>query len=163
MTMSISNHTFKTNEIVTIWYCIMAPEGPTGGTRGPPRPPEAIWPHYKSRGKWLVFKKRVKRHKHITENMTMSTCDHAFKTNEISTIWCRLKPPSPNLQHWVWPFYRGRVTFFKNPLNNQKVKCFMTNVCLFNYAYKSLLILTISNQVGAPGPPPDPPVLFVPR
>ena len=45
------------------------------------------------------------------------------------------------------------MTFFKKELNNKKVKGFMAKVCVFNYAYKSLLILTISNKVGAPGAP----------
>ena len=160
MTMSISNHTFKTNEILTIWYRIMAPEGPTGGTRAPPRPPLTIRRHHKSRGKWQVFGKRIKTQKKYhrkQDHVNMRLC--LLNQRHINNVMPP-RAPSPKFKHWVWPFYRGGVTFFKNPLNNQKVKCFMTNVCLFNYAYKSLLILTISNQVGAPGGPPDPPKPF---
>ena len=47
---------------------------------------------------------------------------------------------------------QGTCDIFKDPLKKQKVDLFIAKVCLFNYAYKTLLILTIEPRV-APRPP----------
>ena len=64
----------------------MAPEGPTGGPRGAPRPPR------QSRGTIKAdrngqFSGNVQKHKkEITKNMTMPMGHYASKTSEILTI-----------------------------------------------------------------------------
>ena len=68
-------------------------------------------------------------------------------------------PPGP-IETLSLAILSGMCDIVKDQLKKQKVKCFITKVCLFNYAYKRLVILTIKNQLGAPGTPPDPPSIF---
>ena len=63
----------------------------------------------------------------------MSSCNYAFKANEISEFDANPGPapphadfkhwvsPQANFKHWVWPFYMVLVIVFRDPLQNQLV------------------------------------------
>ena len=65
------------------------------------------------------------------------------------------EPPGP-IETLTFAILHGTYDVFQKSIENHKVYLFITKKCLFNYAYKSLLILTSENQLGAPGAPPDP-------
>ena len=121
--------------ILTIEYQLGAPWAP--------QTLPGIWTHCKSRLELRLLRKRPNIQDNITKNMTMPICNYAFTTNELLMILCRLRAPQARLKHWIWPIYKGHV------IKTQKVQFLITKVYLFNYVYKSLLILT-----GAPQSPP---------
>ena len=98
----------------------------------------------------------------------MSSCNYTFKTNKISRFSCQPRAPQAKFKLWVWPFYRGRVTFFKDPLKNQRVvrkrvnkrtKKITRNMSMAtsNYAFKTNEISTIWCRLRAPEGPPGSP------
>ena len=117
--------------------------------------------HYKSQRKWSCFKRMWKDIKGITENMSFSIDDYAFKTNWILTIECRLmapegppgsprEPPDPPALSTctIKVKWNGHVSgsVWKDIKNiTKKMTCSISN-----YAFKTNEILTIWCHIRAP-------------
>ena len=95
---SICDYAIKPNEILTMWCRLLAPEGPPGSPREPPDPPGIFRRTTKVKWNGQVSGSVWKHIKKITKNMTCSIGNCAFKTGEISTIWCHRRAPQAKFQ-----------------------------------------------------------------
>ena len=87
LSFSISIYAIKSNEIC-----------PPGSPREPPEPPRIFTGTTKVKWNGHVSGSVWKDIKNITKNMTCSIGNYAFKTNEISTIWCHRRAPQAKFQ-----------------------------------------------------------------
>ena len=113
LSFSIGDYAIKSNQILTMWCRLLPPEGPPGSPREPPEPPGIFTGTTKVEWNGHVSGSVWKDIKNITKNMTCSIGNYAFKTNEISTIWCHRRAPQAKFGslglslavHWIALFH----------------------------------------------------------
>ena len=101
--------------------------------------------------------KNTKTYHRKHDHVNMRLC-HQNQRN-INNLMPPQGPPSP-FETLGLAILQRTCDMFQKSIKRLKSIMFHYKRMLAQLPYKSVLILTISNQVGAPGAPPDPPRLF---